>query len=85
MNYLKMDPFLSSLGLILKQIRVNKNLSQDHAEPEISRPTLSKWERGLTPPNLSFLKRLCEIYDIKLSEIIKRSEDLENENRARQK
>ena len=74
-----MDPFLIALGIRLKQIRVKKKFTQDHAEPEISRPTLSKWERGVTPPNISYLKRICEIYDVRLSQVIKETEEIQLE------
>ena len=59
------------MKLTLKAIRINKNLSQKEAAKQIgvSVDTLGKYERGLTFPDITILKKIEEVYDIQYDNI----------------
>ncbi len=60
------------IGDFIKELRQNSNMSQnDLAEIiPISREAISKWECGRTSPEITSLLRLCEIFDVKLDELM---------------
>ncbi len=60
------------IGDFIKELRQNNNMSQnDLAEIiPISREAISKWECGRTSPEITSLLRLCEIFDVKLDELM---------------
>lgn len=49
----------------LKEIRVEKNLSQKEISKFLSLPvsTYANWEQGRREPNIEMIKKLCEIFD----------------------
>lgn len=55
----------------LKALRVNAGLTQANAAKalNVSRNTVSKWERGETFPDAKKLKSLCELYRCNIGDI----------------
>lgn len=66
-----------SLGEKLLSLRKEKGLSQEElAEKlEISRQSVSKWERGEAYPDTNNLIKLAKIYDVSLDDLINDEED----------
>lgn len=66
-----------SLSEKLLSLRKEKGLSQEElAEKlEISRQSISKWERGESSPDTNNLIKLAKIYDVSLDELINNKED----------
>lgn len=56
----------------LKQLRINKNMTQDDLalKLHITRQSISKWEQGLSEPNLDTIKEICLIFDVSISELV---------------
>lgn len=56
----------------LKQLRINKNMTQNDLAKKlhITRQSISKWEQGLSEPNLETIKEICLIFDVSISELI---------------
>ena len=66
------------LGLKIKNIRITKNLTQQEFSDllVIAPQTLSKWERGMSIPNIFYIKKMCEVLGVSIIEIV--GEDREN-------
>ena len=62
----------SKIGQFIKQLRGEKNLSQQQLSDliYIDRSVLSKWERGISTPPIDKMKLLCNIFDISIDELI---------------
>lgn len=56
----------------LKQLRISKNMTQDDLAEKlyITRQSISKWEQGLSEPNLKTIKEICLIFDVSISELV---------------
>ena len=79
-----------SIGEKIIEERKREKLSQEKLAGmlEITRQTLSNWESDITSPDLKQSKKLCEIFEISMDELIgnnvdnlllKRTKKLENE------
>jgi transcriptional regulator with XRE-family HTH domain len=60
------------LVITLKAARVNKGYTQKEVAKLIgvSKETLSNYERGLTHPNISIVKKIEKLYDVSYDEFI---------------
>lgn len=56
----------------LKSIRKSKGITQEElaARLNVSRQTISKWEKGLSVPDADMLIRTAEIFEITVSELL---------------
>ncbi len=61
------------IGLFLKELRKEKNLTQEALAEQlnITGRTVSRWETGITLPDLSVLIEIAELYDVDIKELIK--------------
>ena len=59
------------LGKNLAKLRKEKNLTQEALSEllNIDRTTISKWERGISSPDISMLKDLCNVLDVSINDI----------------
>ena len=66
------------LGIIIKQYRKNKNLSQEVLSglANVDRSHLSKIELGLRSPTVVVLNRLANAMSIKASDVLRAAEDV---------
>ena len=66
-------------GSFIKELRQNKNYTQqklaDLLYLDVS--AVSKWERGVSYPDITMIPKICEVLDIDEHELIKCSRDLE--------
>ena len=62
-----------SFGTNLKALREKKKLSQEDLarKLQISRQSISKWEQGISYPNILYLVPLIKILDCTLEELFK--------------
>lgn len=60
------------MAITLKAARVNRKLSQEEAAGQlgVSKYTLSRYERGLSYPNVETVKKIEELYGFSYDEII---------------
>lgn len=60
------------IGKFIAECRKNKNLTQLQMAEKlgISDRAISKWENGKCMPDISLLKDICDILDIKLNELL---------------
>jgi len=65
---------------MLKEVRENAGLTQEQfAEKlDISRQAVSKWERGLSMPDIENLMYISDIFNVSLDTIIKGDKKMEN-------
>ena len=56
----------------LKDLRIKNNLTQDDIaiRLNISRQSISKWESGVSEPNLETLEQLCDILNCSLEDLV---------------
>ena len=68
-------------GNYLVHLRKNKDMSQKElAEKlDVSNKTISRWETGVSFPDITYLNKMCEIFDVSLSELID-GNNTENKN-----
>lgn len=66
---------------ILRAKRTDLKLSQEHlaAKLNISRQSISKWERGQSYPSIETLIKLSDIFEISLDELLKGDDGLTKE------
>lgn len=66
-------------GSFLKEKRIEKNFSQkDLAELlYVTESAVSKWERGVTYPDITLIQDICKVLDITEHELIESSNDVE--------
>ena len=59
------------LGLKIKQLRQSRGFTQEElaSHLDISSQSVSKWETGLTMPDISLLPRLSEVFGITIDEL----------------
>ena len=60
------------MALRIEAARVNKQLSQEEAAQliGISKDSLSNYERGKTAPNVKVAKKMAEVYEVSLDDLI---------------
>ena len=60
------------VGAYLAQLRKDNNLTQEQLakELEITRESVSKWERGINFPNPDILLKLSKKYQITINDIL---------------
>ena len=68
-------------GKFIAKIRKEKNLTQGQLAEKmgVSINAVSKWERGLSFPDISLYKKLCEELDINIEELINGEKDSSEE------
>lgn len=68
------------IGQRIKQIRTEKNLSQEDLARDlaISRQAVSKWENGSALPDIENLMYISDMYGLSLDTLIKGDHDIEN-------
>lgn len=61
-----------NIGLFLKELRKEKNLTQEQLAEKfnISSRSVSRWETGTNLPDLSILVELADFYDVDIRKII---------------
>ncbi len=66
----------------LKKYRIEKVFSQNELAEKlfVSRQCVSKWERGITQPDLQTLTLLSELLDVPIDALIKENENSKNQN-----
>ncbi|QDK38167.1 helix-turn-helix domain-containing protein [Bdellovibrio sp. NC01] len=64
---------MNTFGLYIKQLRINKRLTQSEAAQLLGKDQqgqyISNIERGQSVPSIEVLKKLCEIYSVQESEM----------------
>ncbi len=70
------------IGVFLKDLRKEKSLTQEQLAEKlnVSGRTVSRWETGITMPDISTLVEIADFYDISISEIIEGERKSENMN-----
>ncbi len=60
----------------IKDLRIKNNYTQEELANKIhiSRQSISKWENGLSYPTKQSLEMLCEIFNVKISELLDEDE-----------
>ncbi len=68
-------------GKFIAKLRKEKNMTQQELAEKmgVSINAVSKWERGLSFPDVSLYKRLCEELDINIEELINGEKDKSDE------
>ena len=66
-------------GSFIKEKRISKNYSQkDLAELlYVTESAVSKWERGVTYPDITLISNICKVLDVSEKELIQSSDDEE--------
>ena len=70
------------IGNKILELRKKNNLSQEKLAEQVgvSRQTISKWELGETSPDLKQSKKLSEIFNVSLDELVNNSKkEINNE------
>ena len=64
----------------LKQVRENKNLTQQEVADEIGKKknSISDWETGKARPDVDILVKLCKLYKISADSLFEEFDDVEN-------
>lgn len=59
-------------GKLIKELRKQKKLTQKELGEKlhITDKAISKWERGLSIPDITMINKLAEIFEISVSELI---------------
>ncbi|RDY28102.1 XRE family transcriptional regulator [Romboutsia weinsteinii] len=60
------------IGEVIKSLRRNKNLTQEQLANFIgvSTPAVSKWEKGLSYPDILILPKLANFFDVTIDELL---------------
>ena len=63
---------VSKIGMFIKKLRIDKGMSQYELADliPIDRSVVSKWERGEVLAPIDKMRRICEIFDISINELI---------------
>lgn len=74
------------IGLFLKELRKERGLTQEELAEKffVSSRSVSRWETGVTLPDLSILVELADFYDIDIREIIdgeRKMQDMNSEKK----
>jgi len=72
------------IGEFLKHLRKDKGLTQEQLAEEfgVSSRSVSRWENGITMPDISIIIELADFYDVDIREIIcgeRKSENMDKE------
>lgn len=79
-KYLKAEPARKekvenarSLGAVLKQNRINRNMTQEFVAETIgvSRQAVSKWESGASDPSTTNLMALAKLFGVKAEDLLR--------------
>lgn len=72
-------------GKFIAKLRKEKNMTQEQLAEKmgVSINAVSKWERGLSFPDVSLYKKLCKELDINIEELINGEKD--NSDEAKEK
>ncbi|MCM1371037.1 MAG: helix-turn-helix transcriptional regulator [Clostridium sp.] len=72
-------------GIFISNQRKEKKLTQEQLAEKmgVSKNAVSKWERGLSFPDVSLYKKLCEELDISIEELINGEKDNSDEAKNR--
>ena len=62
---------LKSMKISIKGARVEKGMTQKQAGDamNVTKETISNWERGITAPTAPQLLKLCDVYGVRVSDI----------------
>ena len=68
-----------TFGSFIKEKRISKNYSQkDLADLLfVTESAISKWERGVTYPDITLISDICRVLDVSEKELIQSSDDYE--------
>lgn len=68
-------------GKFIAKLRKEKNMTQEQLAEKmgVSINAVSKWERGLSFPDVSLYKKLCKELDINIEELINGEKDTSEE------
>ena len=74
-----------SFGKFIMKKRKEKNMTQKELAQKlfVTESAVSKWERGLSYPDISLITSICEALDITERELLTSSEDVAQRNRDR--
>lgn len=63
---------LTKIGKFIAEQRKNKKLTQEQLAEElgINNRTISRWENGINMPDASLYKKICEVLEISIEELI---------------
>lgn len=64
---------ISNIGERIRHVQKQNEMSQADFADKIGfhLGTVNKWIRGINPPSLLGLAAICEVYDVKLTELVK--------------
>ena len=64
----------------LKKIRKDNNLSQEQLAEKlgVSRQSVSKWESGLSYPEMDKVLQICQLFNLNINELINFLKENEN-------
>ena len=70
-----------NIGKFIAKLRKEKNMTQEQLAEKmgVSINAVSKWERGLSFPDVSLYKKLCKELDINIEELINGEKDKSEE------
>ena len=74
------------LGEKIAQLRKDKNMTQSELAEKmcITDKAVSKWERNLSSPDIRTIKKLAEVFDVSIEELMGEvAETAENENKTK--
>lgn len=56
----------------LKKARTSQGITQEYVAKQlyVSRQTVSRWEQGKTLPNIHVIKKLSEIYNVSIEDLV---------------
>ena len=76
----------TEFGSFIKKRRTEKNYSQNQLAEMlyVTKSAVSKWERGVSYPDISMISDICKVLDISEHELITASEDTESRLEKRQ-
>lgn len=76
----------TEFGAFIKKRRTEKNYSQNQLADMlyVTKSAVSKWERGISYPDISMISDICRVLDISEHELITASEDTESRIEKRQ-
>ena len=70
------------LGKQIKKIRIDNNMTQEQFGDVLShtKSTISKWENNSSQPDIVILKRISELFNIKLDTLVNDIENIKKQN-----
>lgn len=72
------------IGTKLNQLRKLSGMTQEQFAEKlnVSRQTVSKWEKGNTYPDLESIVRVCRIFHVSSDDLLLKGEEMEEETKA---